>query len=206
MGESIIGFRRFNKFTDIYSFEPNPNIYKKLTSRFKNKKNIFLNKALLMSENNTTNFYVPIISKISMPYLGSFNKELIIQRLDHFFSVKNKIIEFETFEIKARKLDDYNLSPKILKIDAEGSELEVLKGSKETIRRSQPLIIVEFNHNNYKEIYKFLSKKGYELFKFLNKNLFHMEYDELLIFENFKNQRNLIFKTKSFYIWVYNGL
>ena len=62
------------------------------------------------------------------------------------------------------------------------------------------MIIVEFNHNNYKEIYKFLSRKGYELFKLVNKNLFDIEYDELLIFENFKNQRNLIFKTKNFYI------
>ena len=51
LGESIIGFRRFNKFIKIYSFEPNPTIFKKLSKKFNKKRNVFLYNELIMSEN-----------------------------------------------------------------------------------------------------------------------------------------------------------
>ena len=201
LGESIIGFRRFNKFIKIYSFEPNPTIFKKLSKKFNKKRNVFLYNELIMSENKLNKFYVPVIKNISMPYMGSFNKQYIIQRFEHFFffSTKNKL-KWEEYEIGAKKLDEYNLEPKILKIDTEGSELKVLQGSEKMIDKHNPLIIVEFNHNNYKKIYEFLIKKGYGLFKFVNKSFVSVKFNELLNYEKFKNQRNLIFKKNNFSI------
>ena len=133
--------------------------------------------------------------------MGSFNKQYIIQRFEHFFffSTKNKL-KWEEYEIGAKKLDEYNLEPKILKIDTEGSELKVLQGSEKMIDKHNPLIIVEFNHNNYKKIYEFLIKKGYGLFKFVNKSFVSVKFNELLNYEKFKNQRNLIFKKNNFSI------
>ena len=52
------------------------------------------------------------------------------------------------FDIDIHQLDNKipaNLQPKIIKIDVEGFELEVLKGASETIKRFQPILIVEFS-------------------------------------------------------------
>ena len=43
------------------------------------------------------------------------------------------------------RLDSYNLSPDLIKLDIEGFELLALKGAEETIKRSKPAIMVEMN-------------------------------------------------------------
>jgi len=40
-----------------------------------------------------------------------------------------------------RRLDSYNLSPTVLKIDTEGYELHVLKGAVETLKRTQKIVV-----------------------------------------------------------------
>ncbi len=45
--------------------------------------------------------------------------------------------------VETVRLDDYNFSPDLVKIDVEGAELDVLKGMKETIRRTRPILLVE---------------------------------------------------------------
>lgn len=82
--------------------------------------------------------------------------------------------------IKFISLDSLELSPDFIKIDAEGMDLKVLHGAKETIARCHPTIMIEDTRtdNNkpiaerehelwYKEgeIPEFLSKYGYELKK-----------------------------------------
>ena len=52
------------------------------------------------------------------------------------------------FDIEIHQLDNKipsNLIPKVIKIDVEGFEMEVLKGASETIKRFQPILIVEFS-------------------------------------------------------------
>ena len=53
----------------------------------------------------------------------------------------------------------------IIKIDVEGSEIKVLNGLKETIKKSMPAIMIEIN-NNYdtSEIFSFLIESGYTHF------------------------------------------
>ncbi len=52
------------------------------------------------------------------------------------------------FDIEIHQLDNKipsNLIPKVIKIDVEGFELEVLEGASETIKKYQPILIVEFS-------------------------------------------------------------
>jgi FkbM family methyltransferase len=49
-------------------------------------------------------------------------------------------------ELTSRKLDEFHLEPDFLKIHTEGSELEVLRGSVETIARYRPLIAYSVYH------------------------------------------------------------
>ena len=59
-----------------------------------------------------------------------------------------------------------------LKIDVEGKELDVLKGSKNILKKYSPKIIIEmFNKETIKESIKILESEGYEL-----KNLYERYY------------------------------
>ena len=66
--------------------------------------------------------------------------------------------------IQFRRLDSFNLKCDLLKIDVEGFELEVLKGSIETIRKYRPKIILETHTKKLRnECNNFLESEGYNL-------------------------------------------
>jgi hypothetical protein len=65
-------------------------------------------------------------------------------------------------EVSFNTIDNLGLTPFFIKIDVEGAELEVLKGSLNVIKRYNPVILVEIqNHNSYQEIQELLSSYGY---------------------------------------------
>jgi FkbM family methyltransferase len=47
--------------------------------------------------------------------------------------------------IHVNPLDDYGLSPALMKIDVEGHEVRVLRGARETILDCRPILIIEVN-------------------------------------------------------------
>lgn len=80
------------------------------------------------------------------------------------------IVDFENFndatseEIQIKKLDDYNFSPDLIKIDTQGFEEKVLLGSIKTLELHNPIIIVECENKKQKNIVdKILNNLGYEL-------------------------------------------
>ena len=69
--------------------------------------------------------------------------------------------------LKGYFLDDYNV---IIKLDIEGNEINAIKGALEVIKKSHPLIIIEFskymfqNLDNIDYLKNFLIKYGYSIF------------------------------------------
>jgi len=57
-------------------------------------------------------------------------------------------------------LDERGLTPQLLKIDVEGSELAVLRGSQTTIDRARPTIMAEVTEDA-EEVFELLSAAGY---------------------------------------------
>ena len=59
-------------------------------------------------------------------------------------------------------LDEYGLKPNILKIDVEGFEMDVLKGSVNTLKTSRPKLIIETHSSKLEaEVRGFLGNFGY---------------------------------------------
>ena len=87
----------------------------------------------------------------------------------------NAVENFKSYNIEAKKLDDFKFLKKIsfIKIDVEGHETEVIKGSLETINIHKPILLVEIeekhNKKNVKETLNFINSLGYESF-YYNKN------------------------------------
>lgn len=61
-------------------------------------------------------------------------------------------------------IDALNLNPSLIKIDVEGMEPEVILGARETIKRCQPIIYLECNRKDTKDVATVLAEIGYVAF------------------------------------------
>lgn len=128
IGNHLVFFGLCSTPKKIYGFEPNPEIFSIL------KKNVILNDL----HNKTDLYQIAIGSQKSKGTLvGSNNIE------DTFYTDKS-VKENQTGDIDILPLDEV-IHEKIdfLKIDVEGMELEVIKGSMKRISSDKPVIFIE---------------------------------------------------------------
>lgn len=172
---------------DVYSFEPVTKTLKVLNENIKRNgiKNIATFKVGLsnLNEDKEINIYNSSgnnsIFKRNVPEghtLKLIDRELInLQTLDAFVEKNNLFL------------------PNIIKIDVEGAEINVLKGSQETIRKSQPIILVEYSEStsldagyDREEIIKEINKLGsYKIFGLAE----DVENNELIEIADFKENK-----------------
>lgn len=136
----------------VYSFEPNPVVAMQLMKNLK-QSNVIIENLAVSNTNEDKVFYIH--TKGCGPTSSL-----------EFFDVLNKAGELEETKVKCVTLDSYcrshNLSPDLIKIDAEGHEFNVIKGAEWTIRKHRPYIVFEFieqfwEERNIKKIFEFLS-------------------------------------------------
>ena len=90
------------------------------------------------------------------------NKAFIEERLDNYFSFNyKKKISFKRINIKTITIDELSLLPDLIKIDAEGYEYEILKTAINTIKKTNPILIIEFNKNSFYRLNELLKNLGY---------------------------------------------
>ncbi len=166
-GESIQNFLRFNKNLKIICFEPKKNSFEYIKKKYK-KKNIRIFNFGIGNKQKKVSLYTPTIYNYEFSSLSATDLTNLKIRLNSFFKVLKNDFKFIKEIIKIKKLDKFNLKPDLIKIDAEGSELDILKSSIQTIKKYQPLLIIEFNQINFSEIKKILSRIGYKSYIFQN--------------------------------------
>jgi len=71
-----------------------------------------------------------------------------------------------TYKVMLMSIDSLNL-PRVdfIKIDVEGMELDVLKGAKQTLRRCEPMMLIEHIKTNKINLQKTLKAAGYKWFE-----------------------------------------
>ena len=66
-------------------------------------------------------------------------------------------------------LDEMNLYPGAIKIDIEGYEYEAIQGGQNTIKKYEPILMIEVNEKSFEKIKNLLNELNYSIFVF-NKN------------------------------------
>ena len=158
----------------VHSFEPNPilfnNIEKNLKKIIKNIK--FYNNAL-SDKDGLMSLKIPIRNKS----YDKKNYEEYFQMGKASIHNKNDMDEFESFDIKSKLLDSFNFTNKIsfIKIDVEGHETEVIKGSERTIENNKPILLVEieeqYTQKKVEDTLKYINSLGYNSFYFNDNRL-----------------------------------
>ncbi len=209
LGISSMSFRKLGFENQIFLFEPNKYLFKNFINKnlLKNYKNIRAYNFALGSIEEKKDFYYPYYKNQCVHYFCSFDKEYIKNSLKITFKKKKFRITKKPMYIK--RYDSINLKcrPKFIKIDVEGYDHEVLKGMKKTIIKYNPIVLVEFNKNNFFIIKKFL--KNYKpwvyfyeknKFKVFNKNMIDKEISRTNKF-NLMSIRNIFFIPKN-HEWI----
>lgn len=131
-GEILDEMRRLAPDGHHYAFEPLPDLYANLRTRYAHAGDVTLHNCALSDATGTFQFQ----HVISNPGYSGFRK----RRYDR---PSEQVVETE---VNAAPLDSIlpdGVTVALIKIDVEGAELQVLKGARATLRRCQPVVIFE---------------------------------------------------------------
>lgn len=141
----------------IYGFEPIPILFKFLFNKYASKRVSLHQIALSDTEEYCSFYYYPSRSAVS----GLSKREALFGK-DRAQSIKLQTMCLDQL-LNLQRLD-------LIKIDVEGAELRVLKGSKEHIQRCRPIIVfecgkggIDFFNDKPEEVYDFFDELGYSL-------------------------------------------
>jgi FkbM family methyltransferase len=154
-GTSIRMFRRYFPLVKIIAIDPIT------TPRFK-LKNVTLIKTALSAKVGVRSLVTPIVNGKQLTQYSSFYKEKMISQICSDMALQETEVSTIETEVSFNTVDTLRVNPFFIKIDVEGAELEVLKGSLNVIKKFNPVILVEIqNHKSYQEILELLSSYGY---------------------------------------------
>ncbi len=167
---------RRSKNCNIYAFEPNPPVFKKLQSRFKSQPRVKLYNFGLGEKEGTFKLYVPVYRGREFDGWGSLSPDFDdtwLSKQIYFYNRKYLYLREMSCEIK--RLDDLHLEPFFTKVDVEGSELKVFRGSAETIKKSCPIILMESGERD-EAVREFLGQFGYKLYRYYRGSFIEGKY------------------------------
>jgi hypothetical protein len=148
--------RLAQKFIQVHSFEPTSVNYDCLINNIKNFSNVQVHKTGLGEREESAIIKLPVESK----NCGGFS-------IIDFNNTEYPVIEEE---IKISPLDRFQLSPDFIKIDTQGFELFILKGSKNTLK-TKPVLLLECEKKQEKQlISEYLTPLGYAIVETVRKD------------------------------------
>ena len=180
---------------NIYAFEPNQQLFKRLKRLFP-KVNLF---SLALSDVSTiAEFKIPVINGEKVHTRGTLQTSIkekneektILQKVevkplddlvfDEGYIEQDRNAQTNKFNLK--KLD-------FIKIDVEGNEMQTLRGAKKTIEKFKPILMVEMEQRHHKEnlwtLISEIADWGYSV-NFLDRKTLQPK----LLTEDFLNQQN----------------
>jgi FkbM family methyltransferase len=161
-GQSILSMRIFRTDMKIISFEPSPRLYAEMVRRFGGTPLTEIRNYGLGSAETTLPLYVPSYNGFVYDGLATFSYEAATNHLNsstlYFFNPKR--LSVQKMECHIKTLDSLDLAPTFMKIDVEGFEYEVLAGGMETVKRHEPVIMIE-RYWDDPRVFKTLSDLGY---------------------------------------------
>ena len=178
-GQTIDFFKKIFPRAKIYAFEPS-NTFKFLKKKYLRNKNIKLSDFAIDKKSSKKKFYFHTFKSNNVSGLSGFYK-INKNSKDHIrinTSARNEILKNinYSFLVNCISLDDFfkkNKKIDLLKIDTQGNELNVLKGSKKLLKNVKfiklELMLYDYYEKSYffSDIESFLKKFDFKIFNIL---------------------------------------
>lgn len=163
-GQSI---RSAQLFVDwrIASFEANPELAERLQDRYGRDSGVQIFPFGLGKDSFESTLYVPRYNDVSLDGIASLDFDAANNWLTpdslYFFNIAR--YQVVPLAVTIRTLDSFSLKPSVIKIDVQGTELDVLFGARNTISRHEPVLLIE---RPSPEICDLLLHEGYSPMRF----------------------------------------
>ena len=160
IGLSSLGWRSLGFNNKIYIFEPDKFLVNNYLIKIQKKEsNFFIYPFGLSNKKIKKKFYRAYYKNKFFHFNNSFNKSYIKNKLKNNYPKHYKKFKILKDTLSLKKFDDLKFKSKIcfIKIDVEGLDHLVIDGMKKTIKLNKPIILVEYNKENFYKIYKKLS-------------------------------------------------
>ena len=178
-GQTIVFFKKIFPKLKIFAFEPSET-YKFLEKKYQNDKNIKLSNVAIDKKKGKKKFYYHKFKSNNTSGLSGFYK-INKDSKDHIrlrSPERNKILKEINFSysVNCMSLDDIfkkKINIDLLKIDTQGNELNVLKGSKKLLKNVKfiklELMLYDYYEKSYSisDIESFLKKFNFKIFNIL---------------------------------------
>jgi len=164
-GLSALGFRRMNRHYRIFSIEANPHHEPALRSLKQRLAKFDYRIVGAGHQHSQLTLHTAIYHGVILHTGASLNLEYLQKSLAHNFS--RRVLERITWThqvVDVIPLDDLQLRPDIIKIDAEGFDFEVLTGLKGTIAAHRPHVLVEYSPPLLERLQPLCQELSYALF------------------------------------------
>ncbi len=165
-GQSARSVRIFNQSLEILSFEPNRLLEPEMqaTRRLLGLGFNYRMVGLGRREQSLT-LYCPMAGETPLTPWATANLAALEHNRPLIEQEAGMPIQVTSVQIEVKRFDDLELHPQAIKIDVEGLELDVLQGMRDTLRRDQPILMIECSENT-PEVAAFLSTLGYHTYHY----------------------------------------
>ena len=170
-GEFLEKMLKIEKVNSFYAFEPQKNIFNELNEKFLNNRKITMFNCAMDEEITKKKLKINKLSSTSS--LAEINEKSLYLKFKNFLTQAKSNFEYE-YEVQTSTVDkifeSISLKKTLLKIDVEGFEINVIKGSKIKLKEI-PFILIEnqfgnhYKNNNFIDIIKLLSKENFKIHK-----------------------------------------
>lgn len=163
-GQSTDAILMKKKNIRIHLFEPNELLFKKLQDIFGGKEGIIMHKFGLGDKTIEQVLFVPFYKKWMFDGLASFKEEDPRNYLkDRVFFYRDQFLTLHKVTSQIKTLDELDLDPFFIKLDIQGYEYNVLKGGEQTLRKYEPILLIEWPNDM---IIDYLKGYGYQFYAF----------------------------------------
>lgn len=174
-GQSIESIRLFAPNARIVSFEPNPELADKLVRRYRGDRNVRIRNIGLSDSVAVLMLHVPVYRRFVYDGLASLNYAdahgWINSETVFFFSPRHLNVRSHRCQVETLDMQPIH-NPVFIKIDVEGHETNVIKGSVETLRKYEPILLVE-SLQHKPELLHFVAALGYRPYHYAKGTFVH---------------------------------
>ncbi len=144
-GQTVDSFRIYNDSVPVLSFEPNPLLAAKLSTRLACDPRVEIAAFGLGEEEGRFTLFVPSYRGYIFDGLASFDRRAAESWLSDktIYNFDPAKLELRQIECVTKRWDRLETRPALVKIDVQGFELNVLRGGSNTIDRHRPVFIIE---------------------------------------------------------------
>lgn len=179
VGAYLFTLENHLKPENIFAFEPNPQLFKRLRRLFPK---VNLSSVALSDISTIAEFKIPVINGEKVHTRGTLQTSIKEKNEEKTILQKVEVKPLDDLDLKFQKLD-------FIKIDVEGNEMQTLRGAKKTIEKFKPILMVEMEQRHHEDnlwtLISEISDWGFSV-NYLDRETLQPK----TLTENFLNQQN----------------